>query len=100
MPAPPPHEGLGCEVKVEAEKHLKEILVTNERGDCKEYVMHGSNLKGIVFTLLTFPLLLLYNFIKLILYKTSHFTFHIKNRVRWVSFTYLVGNKKKIIPTR
>ena len=34
--------------KVEAEKHLKEILVTNERGDCKEYVMHGSNLKGIV----------------------------------------------------
>ena len=34
--------------KVEAEKHLKEILVTNERGDSKEYVMHGSNLKGIV----------------------------------------------------
>jgi len=34
--------------KVEADKHLKDILVSNTRGDSKEYVMHGSNLKGIV----------------------------------------------------
>ena len=34
--------------KIEAEKHLDEILVTNERGDATEYVMHGSSLSGIV----------------------------------------------------
>ena len=34
--------------KIEADEHLKHVLVTNERGDSKEYVMHGSNLRGIV----------------------------------------------------
>ena len=34
--------------KLEAEQHLKEVLVSNERGDSKEYVMHGSKLQGIV----------------------------------------------------
>ena len=34
--------------KLEAEKHLKEILVTNKRNNAKEYVMHGEKLKGIV----------------------------------------------------
>ena len=39
---------LGGMDKIEAEKHLDEILVTNERGDATEYVMHGSTLSGIV----------------------------------------------------
>ena len=39
---------LGGMEKVEAEKHLKDVLVTNERGDRKQYVMHGSSLSGIV----------------------------------------------------
>ena len=39
---------LGGMDAIEAEQHLKDVLVTNERGDSKEYVMHGSNLKGIV----------------------------------------------------
>jgi hypothetical protein len=34
--------------KIEAEEHLKDILVSNERGDSKEYVMHGAKLQGIV----------------------------------------------------
>jgi len=34
--------------KLEAEKHLKEILVANERGNSQEYVMHGAKLSGIV----------------------------------------------------
>ena len=34
--------------KLEAEEHLKDILVSNERGDSKEYVMHGAKLQGIV----------------------------------------------------
>jgi len=34
--------------KIEAEKHIKDIVKSNDRGDSKEYVMHGSNLKGIV----------------------------------------------------
>ena len=34
--------------KLEAEKHLKEILVTNKRNNAKEYVMHGAKLSGIV----------------------------------------------------
>jgi len=39
---------LGGMDKIEAEKHLDEVLVTNERGNAKEYVMHGSTLSGIV----------------------------------------------------
>ena len=42
------HMILGGMDKIEAEKHLKDILVTNERGNKKEYVMHGSTLSGIV----------------------------------------------------
>ena len=34
--------------KLEAEEHLKYILKSNDRGDSKEYVMHGSKLQGIV----------------------------------------------------
>lgn len=34
--------------EVEAKEHLDEVLISNERGDSKEYVMHGSNLQGIV----------------------------------------------------
>ena len=34
--------------KLEAEKHLKEVLITNERGNSQEYVMHGAKLSGIV----------------------------------------------------
>jgi hypothetical protein len=34
--------------KLEAEEHLKDILISNERGDSKEYVMHGAKLQGIV----------------------------------------------------
>ena len=31
----------------------EEVIKTNERGDCKEFVMHGSNLAGIVEILIT-----------------------------------------------
>ena len=34
--------------ELEAKEHLDDILISNERGNAKEYVMHGSNLKGIV----------------------------------------------------
>jgi len=34
--------------EVDAKEHLNDILITNERGDSKEYVMHGSNLSGII----------------------------------------------------
>jgi len=34
--------------EVDAKEHLDDILITNERGDSKEYVMHGSNLSGII----------------------------------------------------
>ena len=34
--------------KVEADEHLKYVLKSNDRGDSKEYVMHGSNIQGIV----------------------------------------------------
>jgi len=34
--------------KLEADEHIKDILVSNERGNSQEYVMHGSNLQGIV----------------------------------------------------
>ena len=39
---------LGGMNEVEAKKHIDEILVSNERGNAKEYVMHGANLAGIV----------------------------------------------------
>ena len=39
---------LGGMSEVEAKKHIDEILVSNKRGSAKEYVMHGSNLAGIV----------------------------------------------------
>ena len=39
---------LGGMDKIEAEKHLKEVLLSNERGNSKEFVMHGSTLSGIV----------------------------------------------------
>ena len=39
---------LGGMDEVEAKKHIDEILVSNERDNAKEYVMHGSNLAGIV----------------------------------------------------
>ena len=35
---------LGGMDKIEAEKHLNEVLVANERGNAKEFVMHGSTL--------------------------------------------------------
>ena len=38
---------LGGMDKVGAEKHIKDIVISNERG-AKEYVMHGSSLSGIV----------------------------------------------------
>ena len=34
--------------KLEADEHLKYVLKSNEKGDSKEYVMHGSNIQGIV----------------------------------------------------
>ena len=34
--------------KLEADNHLKEILVSNERNNAQEYVMHGAKLSGIV----------------------------------------------------
>jgi len=39
---------LGTMDKAEAQEWIKDIVVTNERGDAKEYVMHGSNISGIV----------------------------------------------------
>jgi len=33
---------------LEVKQHLKDILLQNERGDSKEYVYHGTSLKGIV----------------------------------------------------
>ena len=34
--------------EVDAKKHIDEILISNERGNAIEYVMHGSNLAGII----------------------------------------------------
>ena len=34
--------------KLEGDEHLKYVLKSNDRGDSKEYVMHGSNIQGIV----------------------------------------------------
>jgi len=34
--------------EMDAKEHLDEILVSNERGDSDQFVMHGANLKGIV----------------------------------------------------
>ena len=34
--------------KLEAEQHLKEVLVSNDRGEADEYVMHGSKLQGVI----------------------------------------------------
>ena len=34
--------------EVDAKKHLSDILVTNDKGNATEYVMHGSNLAGII----------------------------------------------------
>ena len=34
--------------EVDAKEHLDNILITNERDDSKEYVMHGANLQGII----------------------------------------------------
>jgi len=34
--------------KLEADEHLKNVLKSNEQGDSKQYVMHGSNIQGIV----------------------------------------------------
>ena len=39
---------LGTMDMAEAKEWIKDIVVTNERGDAKEYVMHGSNISGIV----------------------------------------------------
>ena len=40
---------LGGMDKIEAEKHLNEVVSCfNERGNAKEFVMHGSTLSGIV----------------------------------------------------
>ena len=33
---------------LEVQKHIKDIIISNSRGDSKEYVYHGANLKGIV----------------------------------------------------
>ena len=38
----------GAMDKTEADKTLKKVLKSNERGDSKEYVMHGSNIQVIV----------------------------------------------------
>tara|TARA_S200000501_G_scaffold243118_1_gene227650 strand:- start:207 stop:1166 length:960 start_codon:yes stop_codon:yes gene_type:complete len=38
----------GAMDKTEADETLKKVLKSNERGDSKEYVMHGSNIQGIV----------------------------------------------------
>ena len=34
--------------KLEADEYLEKVLKSNDRGDSKEYVMHGSNIQGIV----------------------------------------------------
>ena len=34
--------------KLEAKQYLEDVLVSNEQGESKEYVMHGANLQGIV----------------------------------------------------
>jgi len=34
--------------EVEAKEHIDDILVTNERNNAEEFVMHGSNLSGII----------------------------------------------------
>jgi len=34
--------------EIDAKEHLEDILVSNERGDSDQFVMHGANLKGIV----------------------------------------------------
>ena len=34
--------------EMDAKEHLDEILVSNEKGDSDQFVMHGANLKGIV----------------------------------------------------
>ena len=34
--------------KLEADEHIKDIVISNERGNSQEYVMHGANLQGIV----------------------------------------------------
>ena len=39
---------LGGMNEVEANEHLDDILISNDRGDSKEYVMHGANLQGII----------------------------------------------------
>jgi len=39
---------LGGMNEVEAKEHLDKVLISNERGDSKEYVMHGANLQGII----------------------------------------------------
>lgn len=33
---------------LEVQKHIDDIIISNERGDCKEFVYHGASLKGIV----------------------------------------------------
>ena len=38
----------GAMEKTEADKTLEKVLKSNDRGDSKEYVMHGSNIQGIV----------------------------------------------------
>jgi len=38
----------GAMDKTEADKTLDKVLKSNDRGDSKEYVMHGSNIQGIV----------------------------------------------------
>ena len=38
----------GAMDKVEADKTLAKVLKSNDRGDSKEYVMHGSNIQGVV----------------------------------------------------
>ena len=32
----------------EGDEHLKYVLKSNDRGDSKEYVMHGSNIQGVI----------------------------------------------------
>ena len=39
---------LGGIDRLEVEEHLKDVIVTNERGNSKEYVMHGSNIQGLI----------------------------------------------------
>ena len=34
--------------KLEADEHLKYVLKSNDKGDSKEYVMHGSKLSGVI----------------------------------------------------